>query len=117
MGTGSRQSPRTGGRLQSSPDKTDRANAAVRSDTRLARRTALLDRLLQHPPELRRILMAVNLDRMLHGNFDEFLFAVSGYCDRTSALGRHFSAIDIFSGHGCLLGLENQKSHLLSRTF
>ena len=76
----------------------------------LRRRTALLDRLLQHLPELRCVLMAMNLHRMLHGNFDEFLFTVGGYCDRAFALRRHFPAIDIFPGHDFLLGFENHKS-------
>jgi hypothetical protein len=51
---------------------------------------------------------------MLHGNFDEFLFIVSGYCDRAFALRRHFPAIDIFPGHGCLLWLREAQSRVLS---
>jgi len=60
----------------------------------------LLDRLLQHLPELRCVLMAVSFHNMPHGNFDELLFTVGGYCDRAFALRRHFPAIDIFPGHG-----------------
>ena len=52
----------------------------------LRRGTSRFDRLLQHPPEFRCILMAVHLDRMLDGNFDEFRFTVGGYCDRALAV-------------------------------
>jgi hypothetical protein len=70
---------------------------------RLRRRIAFLDRLLQHLSELRCVLMTVNLHRVLHGHFEEFLLTVRGYCDCTLALRRHFPAIDIFPTHGCLL--------------
>src|SRR5580658_1789221 len=66
------------------------------SPFRLRRHTALLDRPLQHLPELSCVLMAVNLHRMLYGHFDEFLFIVGGYCDRAFALRRYLSTVDIF---------------------
>jgi hypothetical protein len=47
--------------------------------------------------------MAVNLNRVLHSNFDEFRFTIGGYRDGAFAVRRYFPAIDIFSGHGCLL--------------
>jgi hypothetical protein len=57
--------------------------------------------------------MAVNLHRMLHGNFNEFLFSVGGYCDRAFALRRDFSAIDIFPAHGgCLLLLQDAQKNI-----
>src|ERR1700692_2794749 len=76
----------------------------------LRRRTSLLDRLLQHLPELRCVLMAVNFRRMLHGNFDEFLFTVGGNRDSAFALRRHFPAIDIFPGRDCLLWLREAQN-------
>jgi hypothetical protein len=59
----------------------------------------LFDRLFQHLPELRSVSMTVNLHRMLYGNFEQFFFTVRGYCNRAFALRRHFSAINVFSGH------------------
>ena len=52
------------------------------------------DRLFQHLAELRRVLVTVNLHRMLHGYFDEFLFAVGGYCNRAFAGRGYFPAIE-----------------------
>src|SRR5271154_4679667 len=75
---------------------------------RLRSRTALFDRLLQHLAELHRVLVTVNTHCMLHGYFDEFFFAVGGYCDRAFAFRGNFPAIDIFPGHRCLLGREAQ---------
>jgi hypothetical protein len=83
------------------------------SPFRLRRHTALLDRPLQHLPELSCVLMAVNLHRMLYGHFDEFLFIVGGYCDRAFALRRYLSTVDIFPGHVTVsLGLEEAPNHL-----
>jgi len=58
--------------------------------------------MLRHLLEIRCVLMAVNLYRMLHGNFDE-LFTIGGYRNRAFAVRRYLPAIYIFPGHGCCL--------------
>ena len=53
--------------------------------------------------------MAVHLHSMLDGNFDQFLFAGSGYCNCAIALRREFPTVDVFPSHGCLPKLGDDK--------
>src|SRR6266581_1595135 len=78
--------------------------AALRR-VRLRTRSAFLDRLSQLLPELRRVLVAVDRNRVLHGDFHELFLAVRGYRDRALRFARKFPASDKFSGHGFLLYL------------
>ena len=75
----------------------------------LRRQLAILNYLFQQLAELGCVPMAVNRDRMLHGDFDEFTFTVCGYRDRAFAVRRHLPAIDIFPCHNRPLRFETQR--------
>src|SRR6185312_453300 len=73
----------------------------ARSPTKLRR--LRLEHLLQLLTQLRRVLVAVNRGRVLRRRLEQFALAVGRDRDGALLLARHLPAIDLQSGHACLL--------------
>jgi len=95
-------------RLESAPSRTAMETAPwplqayLRPSGNAARRLEFMNGFADFLTECRRVMFAMNRNRVLHGGIDEFVSAVRGDGYGAFHLARKFAAVDKFASH-CLL--------------